>query len=187
MDLLTRRLVAIALCVAFCVAFSAGCGDGRSSPSASGATGSAPSPSATVPSPGATGSGAPSAIPRVDYKSGSFRAEISGGVSRRLNLILTSTEASGGNAAPLLVFGDESTGDRATLSITSDGSSISITGEVNAGGGSGAGGEGCDVQLTRANAAGVAGVFDCRALAAEWNNVSTSGSVDIRGAFEATP
>jgi hypothetical protein len=85
----------------------------------------------------------------------------------------------------LLTYADSSTGDGGHVIISDQNAAVAAISSSAGVSATGTRGVNCTISVTQSDASRVAGTFDCKHALAILNNASTSGTVDMRGTFEA--
>jgi hypothetical protein len=127
--------------------------------------------------------------PIVDgaFTSGNMHAEISGDVNTTLDFPLQGGMSITTGGSTVLSYADPATGNGGGVIISPEVNGITIASTQVSLGGSNADANICTIVVTRSDAAGLAGTFDCKRIlgvvvdAAAGKNVT----VDVRGTFEA--
>jgi len=184
-----RRSAATALVMALAAVASACGGTASTAP----ADGAAPGSTETNAAPAAQPAEAPAANAAVDavtiadagYNTGSAHVEVSGGRQLTFDGQLLPGVSMTAEGTTLLMYPAADSSSGALLSVSNGpdtGLAFTVTGpDVTTGGDAT---NGCAIELTKNDAAGLAGTFDCRGLDAI---ALDTPKVDVRGTFTAQP
>ncbi len=120
------------------------------------------------------------------FTSGKVHADVSGVVTETLDFDLVGGQTISGADATIFTFTDGGTAAVA-IGITNEGNTLSVsTAQLSVAGGTfGADSNQCAIVVTKSDAGGVAGTFDCKDLLAVYDNLSKNGNVNVTGTFEA--
>jgi hypothetical protein len=167
----------------------AGCG-GAAAPggSASTSTGAGVTPPPASQPAGGGGTVVNPPIADGTYKSGKWHVEITGDVTATLDNPLEGPYNNTSAGTTILNYQDATTGDGGGIVLSGGVNGVNMSSKAISTGGSNVDSNVCAVVVTRSDATGIAGTFDCKRIL----GVVTSGTnptnvtVDMKGTFEAS-
>jgi hypothetical protein len=180
----SSALLAVALVLLPVVA---GCG-GAASPGTSASAGTGTGATQAAASQPAGGGGTVVNPPIVDatYTTGKWHVEITGEVTATLDNPLQGAFNVTDAGTTILNYQDATTGDGGGIVLSAAVNGVNVSSKAISSGGSNVDANVCAVVVTRSDATGLAGTFDCKGLVSVVAGASPRNvTVDMRGTFEA--